>query len=52
MTLADLKALVAKQAEDPGLWFMYERITECYLQKALRELHAAIEEMEEAGDGE
>jgi hypothetical protein len=36
--------LVAKQAEDPGLWFMAEYETEAYLQAALRKLHDAIEE--------
>lgn len=52
MTITDLKALVSKQAEDPGLWFMYETVAECYLQKALRELHAAIEAIEGGDRGE
>jgi hypothetical protein len=36
--------LVAKQAEDDGLWFIAEHASEAYLQEALRKLHAAIEE--------
>lgn len=35
--------LVAEQAEDDGLWFIAERATEAYLQRALRDLHAAVE---------
>ena len=38
-----LQKLVDEQAEDEGLWFVYETITEDYLQRALRKLHAAIE---------
>lgn len=36
-------AIVAEQADDDGLWFVAETCAEAYLQKALRELHAAIE---------
>ena len=36
--------LVDKQAEDPGLWFITETISEAYLQQELRKLHALIEE--------
>lgn len=36
--------VVAEQAEDPGLWFVSESITEAYLQAALRRLHAAVEQ--------
>ena len=36
-------ALAAKQAEDDGLWFEAETVTEAHLQNALRELAAAIE---------
>lgn len=36
-------ALVSRQAENEGLWFRAETITEDYLQRALRELHATIE---------
>ena len=39
-----LRALVETQAEDEGLWFYAQYITEAYLQQALRELHALIEE--------
>jgi hypothetical protein len=46
MNLEDLKTLVAEQAEDDGLWFDAETITEAYLQQELRKLHAAIEECE------
>jgi hypothetical protein len=35
--------LCAEQAEEPGIWFVAERITEGYLQQELRRLHAAIE---------
>lgn len=35
--------LVQAQAEDEGLWFQAETITEAYLQRALRRLHAAVE---------
>lgn len=38
-----LRALVNEQAEDEGLWFKAEYITEAYLQQALRKLHALIE---------
>jgi len=36
-------AVMNEQAEDGGLWFVAETITEDYLQRALRRLHAAIE---------
>jgi hypothetical protein len=35
--------VVQEQALDDGLWFRAERVTEAYLQAALRRLHAAIE---------
>ncbi len=35
--------LVNKQAEDEGLWFDADYVTEAYLQRNLRELHVAIE---------
>lgn len=38
-----LREFVDRQAEDERLWFVPARITEDTLQKALRELHAAIE---------
>lgn len=43
MDEAKIKALVAKQAEDEGCWFVAETVTEAYLQNQLRLLHAAIE---------
>lgn len=42
--LAAARAVVEEQAEDEALWFEAETATEAYLQQALRELHAAIEE--------
>jgi hypothetical protein len=41
--IEDILALVAKQAEDEGLWFDAKYASEAYLQKALRKLHAVIE---------
>ena len=41
--LAAAKAVVQEQAEDDGLWFRAELITEEKLQIALRLLHAVIE---------
>lgn len=38
------RELSAKQAEDEGLWFESMTVTEAYLQRALRELAAAIED--------
>lgn len=38
-----IKAVVDEQAEDEGLWFVPQTITEDYLQRALRKLHAVIE---------
>lgn len=35
--------LVAKQAEDEGLWFQAKTAPEAYLQQELRKLHAAVE---------
>lgn len=35
--------LVDVQAKDEGLWFVPVYASEAYLQRALRELHAAIE---------
>ena len=36
--------LIDKQAEDEGIWFRAEYITEAYLQKELRELHRVCED--------
>jgi len=38
-----LMKIVNEQAEDFGLWFTAETASEAYLQRALRRLHAAIE---------
>jgi hypothetical protein len=38
-----LKEIVNKQAKDCNLWFIAKRVTEEMLQRALRELHALIE---------
>jgi hypothetical protein len=43
MDEAAIKAVVDDQANDDGLWFIPVTITEDYLQRALRRLHAAIE---------
>lgn len=40
---AEVLALVKRQADDEGLWFKARTAPEAYLQKALRDLHAAIE---------
>ena len=40
-----LVAIVNQQAEDEGLWFVAQYASEGYLQKELRLLHAAIEEL-------
>jgi hypothetical protein len=40
-----LVEIVNQQAEDDGLWFVAEYASEGYLQKELRLLHAAIEEL-------
>lgn len=42
--LSAIQAAVNDQAEDEALWFEAERITESYLQAALRRLHRVIEE--------
>tara|TARA_R110000868_G_scaffold298_5_gene2480 strand:- start:311 stop:721 length:411 start_codon:yes stop_codon:yes gene_type:complete len=49
-TIADLEetiavqlALVHRQAEDDGLWFVAQTAPEGYLQQELRRLHSAIE---------
>jgi len=47
VNLEELKSIVAEQAEDEGLWFIAVYATEAYLQQALRDLHRAIEEVEQ-----
>ena len=42
-TLAAIRNLVDRQAEDKGLWFQAETAAEAYLQQELRRLHALIE---------
>jgi hypothetical protein len=44
----EIQKIVNEQAEDEGLWFRAAYISEDYLQKALRRLHEAIENREEA----
>ena len=44
MNEAAVRALVAEQANDDGLWFIAETAAEAYLQQELRRLHAVIEE--------
>jgi len=45
--------IVNEQAEDDGIWFIAETITEAYLQRELRRLHAAVEkDYAEARHGE
>jgi len=39
-----LRAILEHQIDDYSLWFYSEHITEIYLQKALRNLHYAVEE--------
>lgn len=41
-----IRALVDRQAEDEGLWFVAQTAAEAYLQQELRRLHAAIESEE------
>ncbi len=43
--LSSLMELVNKQAEDEGLWFIAEYVSEDCLQRALRTLHSAIEDL-------
>ena len=38
------RKLAAAQAEDEGLWFNARYASEAYLQRALRELHSAVEQ--------
>ena len=41
--LKAVKELVAKQAEDEGLWFEAKTAPEAHLQESLRALHKAVE---------
>lgn len=43
MDEAKIRAVVEKQANDDGCWFIPQTCAEDYLQQRLRELHAAIE---------
>lgn len=43
MDESKIKAVVEKQANDPGCWFEAQTCAEAYLQRQLRLLHAAIE---------
>jgi len=44
------KQLVEDQAQDDGLWFKAEHITEQYLQSALRLLSYAVEKEAKGGN--
>lgn len=46
--MAEIEGMVNEQANDPGLWFVPQTITEDILQRALRRLHVAIEGKSEA----
>jgi hypothetical protein len=41
--LEPIRAMVNKQAEDEGLWFVAQTAPEAYLQQELRALHVTIE---------
>jgi len=43
-----VSAIVQAQAEDEGLWFVARTAPEGYLQKELRRLHEAIEDVSQA----
>jgi len=43
MSLKDLKKLVDEQAEDERLWSIDDHFPDVYKQRALRELHHAVE---------
>ena len=45
-----IKELVAKQADDDGLWSHAQTASEAYLQQELRKLHAAIEDTDYFGN--
>ena len=45
--LAAIRALVDRQAEDGGLWFVARTAPEAYLQQELRRLHALVESVTE-----
>lgn len=47
--ISKAKNLIDDQAEDDGLWFVAETITETQLQKSLRKLSAIIEETDDFG---
>lgn len=43
--LVELRGLVNEQAEDEGIWFRAMYASEAYLQRALRDLHDAVERL-------
>jgi len=43
--LARIRAVVNAQAEDDDLWFIAETVSEAYLQRELRHLHAVVESL-------
>ncbi len=40
----NIQKAVHHQAEDEGLWYMTDFVSESYLQESLRDLHRVIEE--------
>lgn len=42
--ISKVRAMVATQAEDDGMWFSAQTGPEAYLQQQLRELHRIIEQ--------
>ena len=42
--IENIVAVVDKQAEDDGLWFIAKTAPEAYLQQELRRLHRVIED--------
>ena len=44
--MAAIKALVIEQANDEGIWFIAQTVSEEYLQQELRKLHSMIERAE------
>lgn len=44
----ELINLINEQADDECLWFIAETAAEDYLQRALRNLHSAVEKSESA----
>jgi hypothetical protein len=43
-SLREIRAVVDRQADDEGLWFVAASAAEAYLQQELRHLHMVIED--------